>query len=107
MAAFNLTETIYGVDRKPRSIQQWQEISHSNTQKVTQMGCQSPVAWVSRSGCPLCMHTYMSLKVLIHGKNIPPNAIVAGEDRRKPLYIARTFWEVGESLIHDTSDAHQ
>ncbi|EKM84256.1 hypothetical protein AGABI1DRAFT_88991 [Agaricus bisporus var. burnettii JB137-S8] len=87
MAAFNLTETIYGVDRKPRSIQQWQEISHSNTQKVTQMGCQSPVAWV-----------------LIHGKNIPPNAIVAGEDRRKPLYIARTFWEggvrIGEAASH-------
>jgi hypothetical protein len=35
------------------------------------------------------------LQVLVHGRNIPPNALIAGEDKRRPLYIARTFWEVG------------
>jgi hypothetical protein len=32
--------------------------------------------------------------VLVEGTNIPANAIVGGEDRRKPLYIARSFYEV-------------
>lgn len=39
------------------------------------------------------------IKVLVHGKNIPPNAIVAGEDKRRPLFIARTFWEVRACVI--------
>lgn len=34
------------------------------------------------------------MKVLVKGKDIPANAIVAGEERRQPLYIARTFYEV-------------
>jgi hypothetical protein len=34
------------------------------------------------------------VQVLVKGKDIPENAIVAGEERRQPLYIARTFYEV-------------
>lgn len=52
-----------------------------------------------------------NLKVLVSpgtGNRIPDNAIIAGEERRKPLYIARTFYEVcysfqslaGVSLAH-------
>ncbi|KAF9446270.1 hypothetical protein P691DRAFT_733578 [Macrolepiota fuliginosa MF-IS2] len=76
MSAFNLIESIHGAEKKPRTAQQWEEISRTNTQKVTQAGSNVPLAWV-----------------LVHGKNIPPNAIVAGEDKRRPLYIARTFYE--------------
>ena len=42
------------------------------------------------------------------GKNIPENAIVAGEERRQPLYIARTFYEVSDlafRLSRDIDDA--
>lgn len=34
------------------------------------------------------------IQVFVKGKDIPPNAIIAGEERRRPLYIARTFFEV-------------
>jgi hypothetical protein len=49
MDAHSLNESIYGIDKKPRSMQQWEEISLSNTQKFAQMGCQVPMAWVSWS----------------------------------------------------------
>jgi len=38
-------------------------------------------------------------QVLVQGKNIPPNAIIAGEDKRRPLYVARTFWEVSQFIV--------
>jgi hypothetical protein len=34
------------------------------------------------------------VQVLVKGKDIPENAIVTGEERRQPLYIARTLYEV-------------
>jgi len=40
-------------------------------------------------------------KVLVYGKDIPENAIVAGEDRRRPLYIARTFYEVCFQILYN------
>jgi len=33
--------------------------------------------------------------ILVEGRNIPENAIVAGKEKRKPLYIARAFYEGG------------
>lgn len=32
-------------------------------------------------------------QVYVEGHNIPPNAVVAGDERGKPLYVARTFFE--------------
>lgn len=42
----------------------------------------------------LDIYSCFCLQVLVKGKNIPENAIIAGEERRQPLYIARTFYEV-------------
>ena len=53
------------------------------TKELLEHGSPSPLVWV-----------------LVHGKGIPPNAIVAGEERRQPLYIARTFYEVSIIIIH-------
>ncbi|KAF8634863.1 hypothetical protein AX15_000618 [Amanita polypyramis BW_CC] len=69
---------IYGTARKPKSHKQWVEAAQLNTKELLERGSTSPLVWV-----------------LVHGKNIPPNAIVAGEERRHSLYIARTFYEGG------------
>ncbi|KXN85735.1 hypothetical protein AN958_10918 [Leucoagaricus sp. SymC.cos] len=74
----SIVETVHGTDKKPRSLLQWEETARGNTQKITQLGSNVPLAWV-----------------LVRGNNIPPNAIIAGEDKRRPLYIARTFYEGG------------
>ncbi|KAL9716624.1 hypothetical protein Ac2012v2_001074 [Leucoagaricus gongylophorus] len=78
MVSVSVVETVHGTEKKPRSAQHWEEIARSNTQKIAQLGTNVPLAWV-----------------LVQGKNIPPNAIIAGEDKRRPLYVARTFWEGG------------
>ncbi|KAF5352857.1 hypothetical protein D9756_006123 [Leucocoprinus leucothites] len=80
----SVVETVHGTEKKPRSTQQWEEIARSNTQRVTQMGANVPLAW---------------------GKNIPQNAIIAGEDKRRPLYIARTFWEHCAPVLSDIGQA--
>lgn len=69
---------IYGTAKKPKSFKQWAEAAQKNTRDILDHGSTSPLVWV-----------------LVHGKNIPPNAIVGGEERRQPLYIARTFYEGG------------
>ncbi|KAK2460102.1 hypothetical protein APHAL10511_007868 [Amanita phalloides] len=69
---------IYGISRKPKSFKQWVEAAQLRTKDLQEHGSTSPLVWV-----------------LVHGKQIPPNAIVAGEERRQPLYIARTFYEGG------------
>lgn len=63
---------------KPKTFAQWVAAAKENTMKIKQNGSPSPLVWV-----------------LVEGKNIPTNAIVGGEDRRKPLYIARAFYEGG------------
>ena len=70
-------QDIYGTARKPKSFKQWVETAQLKTKELLEYGSTSPLVWV-----------------LVQGKNIPPNAIVAGEERRQPLYIARTFYEV-------------
>lgn len=74
---------IYGTARKPKSFRQWVEAAQMRTKELLEHGSPSPL---------VC--------VLVHGKGIPPNAIVAGEERRQPLYIARTFYEVSIIIIH-------
>ena len=68
---------IYGTTKKPKSFRQWVEAAQVNTKELLEHGSTSPLVWV-----------------LVHGKGIPPNAILAGEEHRQPLYIARTFYEV-------------
>ncbi len=68
---------IYGTAKKPKSFKQWVEAAQVHTKELLEYGSPAPLVWV-----------------LVHGKGIPPNAIVAGEERRQPLYIARTFYEV-------------
>ncbi len=72
---------IYGTAKKPKSSRQWVEAAQVHTKELLEHGSTSPLVWV-----------------LVHGKGIPPNAIVAGEERRQPLYIARTFYEVSITL---------
>lgn len=74
---------IYGTVKKPRSFRQWVEAAQMRTKELLEHGSTSPLVWV-----------------LVHGKGIPPNAIVAGEERRQPLYIARTFYEVRIVIMH-------
>ncbi|KAF8640784.1 hypothetical protein AX17_000433 [Amanita inopinata Kibby_2008] len=69
---------IYGSPKKPKSFKQWIEAAQNNTRDLLQFGSTSPLVWV-----------------LVQNKNFPLNAIVAGEERRQPLYIARTFYEGG------------
>ncbi|RDB26043.1 hypothetical protein Hypma_006139 [Hypsizygus marmoreus] len=73
-----LIEELYGAARKPRSFKQWEDAAKESTLELKQHGSPSPLVWV-----------------LVRGKDIPANAIVAGEERRQPLYIARTFYEGG------------
>ncbi|KAF8872732.1 hypothetical protein BD779DRAFT_1571940 [Infundibulicybe gibba] len=77
----NIVSSIYGVSKKPRTVKQWEDIAKENTQQLIQHGSPSPLVWV-----------------FVKGKEIPANAIVGGEDRRRPLYIARTFYEGGICL---------
>ncbi|KAF9456826.1 hypothetical protein BDZ94DRAFT_1326699 [Collybia nuda] len=74
----NLLEELYGSARKPRTFKQWEDAARLNTQKIREQGSPSPLVWV-----------------FVKGKEIPANAILAGEERRQPLYIARTFYENG------------
>ena len=74
---------IYGTVRKPKSFRQWVEAAQMRTKELLEHGSPSPLLWV-----------------LVHGKGIPSNAIVAGEERRQPLYIARTFYEVSIIVSH-------
>jgi uncharacterized protein YegL len=63
---------------KPKTFAQWVAAAKESTMEIKQNGSPSPIVWV-----------------LVEGKNIPANAIIGGEDRRKPLYIARAFYEGG------------
>jgi hypothetical protein len=72
---------IYGTAKKPKSFRQWVEAAQVHTKELLEHGSTSPLVWV-----------------LVHGKGIPPNAILAGEEHRQPLYIARTFYEVSITL---------
>ncbi|KAF8346918.1 hypothetical protein F5887DRAFT_1073005 [Amanita rubescens] len=78
---------IYGTAKKPKSFKQWTEAAQAHTKELLEYGSPAPLVWV-----------------LVHGKGIPPNAIVAGEERRQPLYIARTFYEggicIGKAGLH-------
>jgi uncharacterized protein YegL len=74
----NIIEDLYGTLKKPRTFKQWEDAARENTRQIKEFGSPSPLVWV-----------------LVNGKDIPANAIVAGEDRRRPLYIARTFYEGG------------
>jgi len=64
--------------KKPKTMAQWVAAAKESTHKIRRDGSLSPLVWV-----------------LVEGTNIPSNAIIGGEDRRKPLYIARTFYEGG------------
>jgi len=58
--------------------QAWIKEAQANTQRYYQQGSTSPVAWV-----------------LVHGKQIPQNAIVGGKEDNNTLYVARAFHEGG------------
>ena len=92
-ASENFYCNIYGVPKKPKSFKQWAEAAQQNTRELQEHGSTSPLVWVSEL-YPVPYFGVDAPKVLVHGKNIPPNAIVGGEERRQPLYIARTFYEV-------------
>ncbi|KAF7968951.1 hypothetical protein HWV62_28793 [Athelia sp. TMB] len=62
---------------RPKTFDQWLNAARDSTSHAKTHGSALPFVWV-----------------LVEGKNIPANAIVAGEERRKPLYIARSFYEV-------------
>jgi hypothetical protein len=64
--------------KRLRTFAQWVAAAKENTHEIEQHGSPVPLVWV-----------------LVEGKDIPANAIVGGEDRRKPLYIARSFYEGG------------
>ncbi|KAF9456828.1 hypothetical protein BDZ94DRAFT_1274706 [Collybia nuda] len=74
----NILEGLYGSVRKPRTFKQWEDAARENTQRIKEQGSPSPLVWV-----------------LVKGKDIPVNAIVAGVERQQHLYIARTFYEGG------------
>jgi uncharacterized protein YegL len=63
---------------KPRTFSQWLAAAKKGTVDVRTDGSPSPLVWV-----------------LVEGRNIPENAIVGGKEKRKPLYIARSFYEGG------------
>jgi len=63
---------------RPKTFAQWVAMAKENTLEVRRNGSPSPLVWI-----------------LVEGTDIPANAIVGGEDRRKPLYIARCFYEGG------------
>jgi len=63
---------------KPRTFSQWVAAAKQGTADVRRDGSPSPLVWV-----------------LVEGRNIPENALVGGKEKRKPLYIARSFYEGG------------
>ncbi|KAF8640841.1 hypothetical protein AX17_000489 [Amanita inopinata Kibby_2008] len=77
-AHLSLYQEVYGTVQKPKNFRQWEDIAKENTKEIMTNGSPCPLVWVH-----------------VNGKNIPANAIVAGEERRHPLYIARTFFEGG------------
>ncbi|KAH9840007.1 uncharacterized protein C8Q71DRAFT_745408 [Rhodofomes roseus] len=60
----------------PRTLAQWTAEARANTADFQQKGSLTPFAWV-----------------YVEGHNIPSSAVVAGDERGKPLYVARTFFE--------------
>ncbi|KAI0736421.1 hypothetical protein C8Q72DRAFT_878825 [Fomitopsis betulina] len=58
----------------PRTYAQWTVESQASTAEFLKQGSTTPFLYVE-------------------GHNIPPNAVVAGDERGKPLYVARTFFE--------------
>lgn len=95
----NIIEELYGTSRKPRSFKQWEDAARENTQQIKAHGSPSPLVWVKDDCCCLRYFAESRSQVLVKGKDIPSNAIVGGEERRQPLYIARTFYEVGFSFV--------
>ncbi|KAI0322051.1 hypothetical protein OF83DRAFT_1167959 [Amylostereum chailletii] len=65
----------------PKTLKQWINDAKETTDEVQKNGSTSPFAWV-----------------FVEGTDIPPNAIVGGDDRGRPLYIARAFYEGGLQL---------
>jgi hypothetical protein len=71
-ATVSVVETVHGAERKPRSAQQWEEISHANTQKVTQMGTNVPLAWVRLLARRVCtLITYANFQGSGKGQGHP------------------------------------
>ncbi|KZT70864.1 hypothetical protein DAEQUDRAFT_170695 [Daedalea quercina L-15889] len=60
----------------PRTYAQWTADAQASTADFQKNGSPTPFAWI-----------------YVEGHNIPPNAVIAGDDRGKPLYVARTFFE--------------
>ncbi|THH20595.1 hypothetical protein EW146_g802 [Bondarzewia mesenterica] len=59
-----------------RTYSQWMVRAKEATAEFKRSGYPSPVAWV-----------------FVEGYNIPQNAMIAGDDRGRPLYIARTAYD--------------
>ncbi|TFY76983.1 hypothetical protein EWM64_g7031 [Hericium alpestre] len=59
-----------------RTIAQWVTYSKESTAEFRRIGSSSPFVWL-----------------FVEGHDIPANAMVAGDDRGRPLYIARAFYE--------------
>ncbi|KAH9946510.1 hypothetical protein B0H21DRAFT_743167 [Amylocystis lapponica] len=72
---------------RPKTLTEWFRASQQNFSDIQRNGSSSPIVWVP-----------------VEGKAIPKNAIVAGEDRRGLLYIARAFYEgglyIGQAGLH-------
>ncbi|KAH9933451.1 uncharacterized protein B0H18DRAFT_983761 [Fomitopsis serialis] len=60
----------------PRTLAQWTAEAQASTAEFRKNGSSTPFAWV-----------------YVEGHNIPPSAVIAGDERGKPLYVARTFFE--------------
>lgn len=77
----------------PRTYAQWTVESQASTAEFLKQGSTTPFVWA----CMLCRHCGTELidffQLYVEGHNIPPNAVVAGDERGKPLYVARTFFE--------------
>jgi len=63
---------------KPRTFAQWVAAAREATADFRRNGSPDPFVWI-----------------LVENKNFPTNALVAGDDRREPLYVARSFYEGG------------
>ncbi|KAF8346919.1 hypothetical protein F5887DRAFT_1073006 [Amanita rubescens] len=75
---------IYGTAKKPKSFRQWVEAAQVHTKELLEHGSTSPLVWV-----------------LVHGKGIPPNAILAGEEQQTALIHCQDILRgIGKAGFH-------
>jgi uncharacterized protein YegL len=71
----------YDLQALPKSKEAWISMAKKCTIEVKENGSASPLVWI-----------------FVEGKDIPPNALVAGVAKHQPLFIARAFYEGGMYL---------